>query len=254
MRLDPEPGTARRRVRYRDRSPSLGIAILTVSIPTLASGTGLLAAGFTAIGSPAGPTATGALGVAGGVVVLIMWAWFVWVMLRPPLILTAHTLRIPLLVRTRVVPLEEVAGVGLVFRRPAGNHNRGRAGWYVTVWPADNPPLDIRIAYRPASWAGRPVRTDTFDPVRATDAGKLAATHAAWVAREVHDRVLAVQGPSGFLATRQQQKHIAPGAGLSAMRNAAFWSPDGELGYAGRSGARVEDSAAENLTGPHQPG
>lgn len=244
--MDSEPGTPHRRVRYRDRSPALGVAVLTVSIPFLAFGAVLLAAGSTAIGSPTGSTAIGALALAGGVLILTFLAWFLWIMLRPPLILTAHTLRTPQVVRTRVVPFEEIAGVGLVFKRPASGRRGAMPGWYVTVWPADNPPLDVRIAYRPRI---RPVRIRAFDPVTGTDAGKLAASHAARVARELHDRVLAVQGPSGFLATRQQQKHVPPGGGLSAMRNVAFWSPDGELGYAGRRPGRVQDSATDYPSG-----
>jgi hypothetical protein len=90
---------------------------------------------------------------------------------------------------------------------------------------------------------GRGQRVDSyhfsyhFDPVTQTDPERIAATYAGRVAREIYDRVLAYQGPSGFLATKQDQKHVPANAGylVPGVSNApppgwAYWSPDGEFG------------------------
>jgi hypothetical protein len=78
-----------------------------------------------------------------------------------------------------------------------------------------------------------------FDPVTQTDPRKLAATRPGRVAREIHNRVLAYQGSAGYLASRQDEKHVpiprstlgTYSTQISPPYRTAFWSPDGELGY-----------------------
>jgi hypothetical protein len=175
----------------------------------------------------------------------------------PVLVMTTHTLRQPkLLGLARVTPLDQVTGVGLVYERSVGAPTPG--GWYLYIWTTGDIPWSVGIGYSPRrlhsagnvrqkllavdptpAEQGRPFDPYTFsyhfNPVTQTDPRKLAATHPARVACEIYDRVLAYQGPSGYLAVRQDQKHVPIMRNAAALENrplsSAYWSPDGDLGY-----------------------
>jgi hypothetical protein len=246
-----------KRVRYRSKSSANKVLFAITSI--FFSGLGILfiAQGITAHESgqdPGGPFLTGL----GAFLILTSLAFAVppfW----PMAVLTAHTLRRPRVFhRARIIPLEEITGIGLVYQRSAGA--AAPAGWFLYLWTTGDIPRGVGISYAPARWlfpaskvrqkflavepsaAEKRERFDRykfsygFDPVTQTDPSKIAATYAARVATEIYDRVLAYQGPSGLLATRQDQKHVPvpaayfrPSITISPVK-AAYWSPDGEIG------------------------
>lgn len=200
-----------------------------------------------------------------GALFAVLSALLLWGAVMPVVVLTDSAVRSRQHLGAMVIPLEEIAGVGLVFRR-SGTGAPVPMGWYLTVWPVNGMPELTAISYVPfirsylhpgrnaaarflASDSSRtssrtPFGIDSFDPVRETDLDKLAATYAAGVARAIYQRALARQGPSGYLASREEQKHVSavnppvlPGLRntYSVRRNVAFWSPDGEIGYAASS-------------------
>jgi hypothetical protein len=249
----------RKRVRYWSRSAvtafatlaayTLGIGIVFFWVGTLPGGGQSAGAYFDGVGA-------------------LFTVWGLALMARaslPLLVLTTHTLRRPRLFRrAQVIPLQEVTGVGLVYRgRPPGMYTP--FGWFLFVWTTGDIPRDLGIAYRPRIWLNPPdkvrekllaleppvaeqvrhvdldhfsldfsqaARIDPakFNPVTQADPDKVAATRAGRAAREIYDRVLAYQGPSGYLATKQDQKHVPANYGFSAGGTQPFWSPDGEIG------------------------
>jgi hypothetical protein len=248
-----------KRLRYRKRSSEVKVVSLITSIFFLGLGIPLIAQSITSPEngqSPGGPF-VGAVGAFLTLAGLACAAPPFW----PTLVLTAHTLRRPRAFRrTRIIPLEEVTGIGLVYQRAAGSATP--QGWFLYLWTTGDIPRDLGIAYAPTSWlfpiskvrqkflAVEPSAAELrerldrykfsfrFDPVIQTDPDKIAATYAARVAREIYDRVLAYQGPSGLLATRQDQKHVPVHAAYFRSSTAispvktAYWSPDGEIGRA----------------------
>jgi hypothetical protein len=238
------------RVRYR--SGSYVTRIVAPSLGVLSSGIGalMLVAGILA-GTSAGSDgpffiAMGAFWIVYGLAMIVPAFW-------PLLVLTADALRRPrLLRRAHTIPFGQVTGIGLVYKRAPGA--RTPQGWFLYLWTTGDVPRDTGIGYEPARWlhpasqvwqkflaveprAAKlrgPVDSrrfsENFNPVTQTDPDKIAATCAGRAAREIYDRVLADQGPSGPLAVRQDQKHISvPGAHRGQN---AYWSPDGELGLA----------------------
>jgi hypothetical protein len=247
-----------KRVRYRSRSSvnkvmspitsaffsALGILFIVQSITSAENAQSLGGPFFTGVG--AFMTLTGLA--------------FAAVPFWPMAVLTAHTLRRPRVFRrARIVPLDQVTGIGLVYQRAAGAATPD--GWSVCLWTTGDIPRDLGITYAPFCWLFPPGKVRhkflaiepsaaepherfdrykfsyRFDPVNQTDPHKIAATYAARVAREIYDRVLAYQGPSGLLATRQDQKHVPvpaafrPNSTISPVKT-AYWSPDGEIGHA----------------------
>jgi hypothetical protein len=170
------------------------------------------------------------------------------------MVLTTHTLRRPRWPgRARIIPLDQVTGIGLVSRRPASAPTS--ADWYLYLWTTGDVPLNAGIAYERIRWlhpagqvrqkflAVEPSAAElarpfdayrfsfNFNPVTQTDPDKIAATYAGRVAREIYDRVLAYQGPSGLLAVRQDQKHVPVTEAYRRSIRTAYWSPDGEFGH-----------------------
>jgi hypothetical protein len=190
-----------------------------------------------------------------GALVAIAGAWSMCWFLRPALVLKAGTVRMKRgALQTRRIPIDEVTGVGLVFQRaPYAGRGTGRQppGWVLQLWFSVELPARIGIAYMPGLRSAHdprgwekclaaapalgqpgvrpPFSSRAFDPAAQTDPARLATTHAGRVARDVYDRVLAAQGPSGLLAATQQQKHVS-GRTVQGTSIAAFWSPDGEIG------------------------
>jgi hypothetical protein len=159
-------------------------------------------------------------------VLITLAAWVLAASARPALVLTGTTVRIRRRLGTVRVPVSEVTGVGLVFRRFGSVGATGlRSGWYLLVWHRGRAePVSIAYApvlqvggedqvrekllaatpVTPAAGIGRSLSVQDFDPAIDTDSAKLAATYAGMVAREVYQHVLARQGPGGPLAGRSR--------------------------------------------------
>jgi hypothetical protein len=162
--------------------------------------------------------------------------------LRTPVILAGDTLRVwKGLSRHVTIPVQEITGVGLVFKpNPRG---REPSGWRLVIWSTDAHFDYLGIGYFSAAFRRRESRDaktrvseKISDPVANTDVRQLASTYAAQVARAIYDNVTARQGPSGQLAIQQMQKHVQAGGSSGIPKAVAWWSPDGIMGLA--SGAK----------------
>jgi hypothetical protein len=192
-------------------------------------------------------------GLVVGVGLIVLAVWVLAASARPALIIRRDAVRIRRRLGMVRVPVREVTGVGLVFRRLASASGTGpRTGWYMVVWHSGRAEL-VGISYAPVlpvgdevgarekllavvpaarTAGGEPSSTCDFDPVSDTDPAKLAATYAGTVAREAYQYVLARQGPGGQLALAENQKHVNDGSIPAAAHVVAFWSPDGVIGSA----------------------
>jgi hypothetical protein len=107
--------------------------------------------------------------------------------------------------RSGLVPLDEVAGVGLVRIRNPKN-GRPAGSWGVALWRADG-----SVAFA----GGFQSRADVRDP---------RPTAVAVAAEQLHDAVTRLQGRNGLLAQRELQRHarFAPGSQFTGA-----WDPSG---------------------------
>jgi len=142
---------------------------------------------------------------------LALAAFFVRVM--RPVTLTRSALRIPPTgFKTVVIPLTDVAGVGLLYRihRPP---DRSPSAWYVYVWRRN----------------GSVQRVNGLICRKHADAppSQIAASRAGRTVRRLDNKIRAFQGPTGSLATLELQKH---GRVDLTENRVAFWSPDGDMG------------------------
>lgn len=239
--------TTSRPNRYRNKSAfaRFGTAFL---IFWLAWGTWLIWSGATwSYSKSKAPVVnfTGVFSLVLGVFVASLGLLGLFGVLRTPVILTSETLRMWKGFRRRIsIPVQEVTGVGLVFRILQGGTG-ALPGWCLMIWPSDGHPLYTGIGYFPMAFRRgkrgggkrRSLSAAKFDPVADTDTQRLASTHAARTARSIYDHVIAQQGPSGALATQQMQKHGHASGPWGASRILAWWSPDETMGSAGSSGA-----------------
>ncbi|MEO7060356.1 MAG: hypothetical protein ABI083_11590 [Lapillicoccus sp.] len=139
-----------------------------------------------------------------------------------PVVLTDTDVSTPGVVHgRRVVALDAVSGVGLRYLR-SGRTNQ----WRLCVWdeqhgrvvlgvsgPNFSAPKDRRRLLLPR---GRSAPELDWDWVADSPAGKAAL--------EIRGRVLAVQGPTGPLASLRRE--VTADAGMDT----AWWSPDGAIG------------------------
>lgn len=198
-------------------------------------------------------------GLAAGALSIIMASGLAVIAVRPALVLTPDMLRIIRAFSTVRIPVQEITGVGLVFKRSTPGSRAHTAGWWVRVW-RDERGERVPISYQPVLRSSRDPRArekflavtpalasggvavgfslGKFDAATETDLAKLEATYAARVAREIYQRVLAKQGPAGPLAVTQQQKHVYIGSQFAAANILAFWSPDGVIGRAAPGSSR----------------
>jgi hypothetical protein len=145
---------------------------------------------------------------------LAIVAWIVG--LLRPVTLTRSELRIPSGLRTVVIPLNDVAGVGMLYhvrRTP----NRSPSAWSVFVWRRNGSVQRV---------AGLICRKDADAPP-----SQIAASRAGRMTRRLDAKVRAIQGPTGSLATLELQKRGSAGLASDLV---AFWSPDGDVGPARR--------------------
>jgi hypothetical protein len=142
------------------------------------------------------------LGMAAWVAGLTLW----------PVTLTRSALRIPSGFRTVVIPVDDVAGVGLLYHsfRP---RTQSANAWSVFVWRRDGSVLR----------AGILICRRGPDPAP----NQIARSRAGRMAKRLHDRIRTIQGPAGSLATLELQKHASAGLANDMV---AFWSPDGAIG------------------------
>jgi hypothetical protein len=138
-------------------------------------------------------------------------AWIASMTVRP-IVLSRSALRIPNGFKTVVIPLDDVAGVGLLyhsFRR----YTQSGSAWSVFVWRRNG------SAQRAGILICR--RGPDLPP------SQLAASRAGRMATRLDAKIRARQGPAGSLATLELQKHASSGLAYHVV---AFWSPDGDMG------------------------
>jgi len=183
---------------------------------------------------------SGVLSLVVGVIAVGLGPLMLFAALRTPVILAADTLRVPKGFRRISLPVNDIAGVGLVFKRNQGGTGGLPSGWYLMVWRCDGHFQYTGIGYIPAVFRrgnpgggqSRSVSAVKFNPVADTDSRQLASTYAAQVARDIYDHVMSRQGPSGPLAVQQLQKHVQAGGPWGTSPILAYWSPDGSIGPA----------------------
>jgi hypothetical protein len=161
-----------------------------------------------------------------------------------PLVITTAEVRIPAGFRTATIRTDQVAGIGLLYRRTP--NSRAPEGWFLELWddtarryqvgrifraglrlptpPGEKRPLIGLRVNRPADW-----------PLPGEDPGVLANSRPGKIARSVYDFVLRVQGPGGPLAQQELQKHVRADR-WAATKTLAWWSPDGQMGRVGNAG------------------
>jgi hypothetical protein len=130
-----------------------------------------------------------------------------------PVTVTRSALRIPPSgFGTVVIPLDDVAGVGLLYRRHTPP-DRSPSAWYVYVWRRN----------------GSVQRINGLICRKHADAlsSQIAASRAGRTAQMLDAKVRALQGPTGSLATLELQKRTSIGLSNDLV---AFWSPDGAMG------------------------
>jgi hypothetical protein len=142
---------------------------------------------------------------------LALAAFFVRVM--RPVTLTRSALRIPPSgFKTVVIPINDVAGVGLLYsiHRPP---ERSPSAWYVYVWRRN----------------GSVQRLNGLSCRKLADvpSSQIAASRAGRTVRRLDNKIRAVQGPTGSLTTLELQKQGRVGLADNLV---AFWSPDGDMG------------------------
>ena len=136
--------------------------------------------------------------------------WMVGLML--PVTVTRSALRIPSAFRTVVIPLSDVAGVGLLYHTRCPSEP-GPSAWLVFVWRGNGSAQRV---------AGLSCRRHADAPPN-----QIGRSRAGRMARRLDSKVRAMQGPAGNLATLQMQKHARVGLTDDLV---AFWSPDGDMG------------------------
>jgi hypothetical protein len=155
-----------------------------------------------------------------------------------PIAIANDNLRIPRIISSTKIPLMEISGVGLLFKKEMPGTKRS-SGWYLYVWRGDESLVRLGTSeFIPKRWvkphdpngrSHRFVMKGSMDEIRSTDPAILAESKLGKMAKRIFDEVLRTQGGSGVLAVRQLQRHphlsLSQGTSLTA-----YWSPDGEIG------------------------
>ncbi len=226
MRSSPAPDSV---IRVRPHGPGQLLVLFT-----LAGFSGVLIYMIITIVDDPKPVYGGAIITAG--VLALMWCVYLLFALRVfrPTRITQSDLFIPRLFSTLQVPLDEIAGVGLVFQKAFGRGG-GFSGWYPYVWRRDGTAVQLSgFMYAPARWIrlgdvdGKRtiwVKKGNVDEMRSTEPSVLAKSAAAQLVVSIYSRVCEIQGRSGLLASYQMQKHRVPPREIEGSFT-AFWSPD----------------------------
>ncbi|NNN20972.1 MAG: hypothetical protein HKL80_03100 [Acidimicrobiales bacterium] len=170
------------------------------------------------------------------------------IMIRP-LMVTPETLKLPNFGPKRIIPVSDIAGVGLLYIRPSSSMKY--EGWSLNIWRRNGlrhelyhfmaPPSFLSSTHIPLkklllldfrSWIQFPPPNDTFLDLLNTRTGQIA--------KEIYDFVVSAQGPDGPLITKELQKHpIADQFSTPETLTwwsprgtiLAWWSPDGKVGF-----------------------
>jgi len=157
-----------------------------------------------------------------------------------PIAIGDGLLRVPTFRGTTVIPLDQIAGVGLIYQFTPGS--RAPVGWQLRVWNGDKVVAINRwivAAWRNYGSRGTKTkrkkgfifRRDWNLPLPHENSSYLAATKPGQVARLIYESVLAWQGPNGALAAKAMEKTISYDPN-TMNQTAAWWSPDGTMGRA----------------------
>jgi hypothetical protein len=147
-------------------------------------------------------------------------------------------LRVPKGYKTIFVPTEDIAGMGLFYRKfQAGT--RAPSGWFAFVLRPDGSHVHLTgLFYAPSALvkqgdsSGRPRRLifkGTEDELASTTPEAIRESAAGASLRHLYDLVLEAQGPSGKLATMHMEKNAHWSPWTSEV--SAYWSPDGDMGH-----------------------
>lgn len=147
-------------------------------------------------------------------------------------------LRIPKGYKTIFVPTEDIAGMGLFYRKfQAGT--RAPSGWFACVLRPDGSHVQLTgLFYAPSGLvkegdsSGRRRRLifkGTEDELASTSPEAIRGSAAGTSLRHLYDLVLEAQGPNGKLATMHMEKNAHWSPWSSDV--SAYWSPDGDIGH-----------------------
>jgi hypothetical protein len=140
------------------------------------------------------------------------------IMLRPDLVRIWHGFKFI------NIGTSDVAGIGMLCTRDAGGR---QIRWRLCIWRADGTGERTSYFYVP-----RRLRNPSkYDPVAATEIPGLNSSRPATVARDLQQRLLAVQPADGPLATRHLERHSRALRLDRYERVIAYWSPDGQTGH-----------------------
>ncbi len=154
--------------------------------------------------------------------------------------LSESILRIPKGWGAVKIPVEEVAGIGLLFRYwPLGTGWNKTHSWDLTIWRTDGTyqcDFAVSVFDRHQGPSGVRLKPRMLDDaivvtkLAGVDSATLASSRAGEVATEIYGNVRDLQGDKGPLATLELQKHASWSNQDRAPLTIAFWSPDGEMG------------------------
>jgi hypothetical protein len=165
-------------------------------------------------------------------VAVALVALFLALLVRP-VVVDTEALRIPVgLWRRVVVPLADLSGIGLIYRRQSRS-----AGWWLEIWDGagnrrringflvarDSPRLGPAAKGQPD--APRDCTIPRPDETRA----RLASSKPGRLATHLYQAAIARQGPRGPLTTQARQTAVRYDGRYAPQ---AWWSPDGTLGLA----------------------
>lgn len=161
-----------------------------------------------------------------------------------PLVWSGRTLRVPKGFKTQTIATDEIAGLGLLYRKQQAG-TRTPSGWSAYVFKEDGSAVQLGGAFYAPSRVvkeGDPSRTPrrmvfkgTEDELASTDSAALSQSKPGQLVKQLWDLVAAEQGPQGKLVTTQMQKHSHWSRWGTVS---SFWSPDGEMGHVTMGGTQ----------------
>lgn len=134
--------------------------------------------------------------------------------------------------RAITIRWDELSGVGLLFRWMAGRPATV-AGWYLTLWDAKGRRHVVLTCYVDSHWAAADYVRGSGPTETADD---LAASVPGGIAQQIHDRALRVQGLTGPLATRHEERMFQVTPWTRDPDTYASWAPGHGIVYLTRGG------------------